>query len=133
MRGKILQGKQSTVMPNILQTQVRDTLVHSFYYPESTRFDFNEVTSTVINEFETMLLIFRVFNQTTHLYSSLIVPLESPASSNLFHTSRFKIGLIYCAHMLIFSSSICVEFPSDFESLTSHIMTNRAVYSVLTV
>jgi hypothetical protein len=97
MRGKILQGKQLTDMRNILQTKVRDRLVHSYYYLESTHFDFKKVTSTVIKELESTLLIFQFFNQTTHLYVSLIGPQECPASSNLFHISKLKLGLISCA------------------------------------
>jgi len=110
MRGTILQVKQLTDLRDILQTQVRDELVHSFYYLESTRFDFNKVTSTVINEFETVLLIFQFFNQTTHLYFSSIGPSECPGSSNLFHTSRFKLVLTRCVHMLIFSPSFVLNF-----------------------
>lgn len=115
MRGKILQVKQLTDMRKILQTQVRDKLVHSFYYLESTRFDFNKVTSTEINEFETMLLIFQFFNQTTHIYFSLIGPSECPSSINLLHTSRFKLGLTRCAHMLIFSPSFVLNFHRNLK------------------
>jgi len=44
-----IASKQLTDMRNTLQTQVREKLVHSFDYLESTRFDFNNVTSTAIN------------------------------------------------------------------------------------